>query len=95
MGDANCAAPKAEGPMRTATIISLGVSALLGMGALVVSRNMGPTRPPAATARDTKTVYEFTLSALIKSPSAVDSAAAKKTTSLIAAPVAAASTTSH
>ena len=37
--------------MRTATIISLGVSALLGMGALVVSRNMGPTRPPAATAR--------------------------------------------
>ena len=33
--------------MRTATIISLGASALLGIGALVVARNMGPTKPPA------------------------------------------------
>jgi len=34
--------------MRTATIISLGASALLGIGALVVARNMGPTKAPAA-----------------------------------------------
>jgi type IV pilus assembly protein PilN len=51
---------------------------------------LSPVASAAAT-RDTKTVYEFTLSALIKSPSAVDSAAAKKTTSLTATPVAAAS----
>ena len=37
--------------MRTATIISLGASALLGIGALVVARNMGPTKPPAASLR--------------------------------------------
>ena len=37
--------------MRTATIISLGASALLGIGALVVARNMGPPKPPAASLR--------------------------------------------
>ena len=37
--------------MRTATIISLGASAFLGIGALVVARNMGPTKPPAAALR--------------------------------------------
>lgn len=37
--------------MRTATIISLGASALLGIGALVVAKTMTPARPPAATLR--------------------------------------------
>ena len=37
--------------MRTATIISLGASALLGIGALVVARNMGPTKPPVTAQR--------------------------------------------